>query len=97
MSKLKEAIKKANEMEVDPRVAEKRKENLDKVLQVLYKQASDIKKSIDEYNSMNRQARRLSTNKKQFEIAKAMAKSVMQRIDMFEQVKFEMNDDTSRS
>ena len=97
MSKLKEAIKKANEMEVDPQVAEKRKENLDKVLQVLYKQASDIKKSIDEYNSMNRQARRLSSNKKQFEIAKAMAKSVMQRIDMFEQVKFEMNDDTSRS
>lgn len=97
MSKLKEAIKKANEMEVDPQVAEKRKENLDKVLQVLYKQASDIKKSIDEYNSMNRQARRLSSNKKQFEIAKAMAKSVVQRIDMFEQVKFEMNDDTSRS
>ena len=97
MSKLKEAIKKANEMEVDPQVAEKRKENLDKVLQVLYKPASDIKKSIDEYNSINRQARRLSSNKKQFEIAKAMAKSVMQRIDMFEQVKFEMNDDTSRS
>lgn len=86
MSKLKEAIKKANEMEVDPQVAEKRKENLDKVLQVLYKQASDIKKSIDEYNSMNRQARRLPSNKKQFEIAKAMAKSVVQRIDMFEQV-----------
>lgn len=97
MSKLKEAVLKANEVGIDPNVEEKRKENLDLTLASLYKQAAHVKRGIDEYRSMNRQARRVPSNKKQFEMACSIAKVLLQRIDMFEQVKRELNNDTTGS
>ena len=97
MSKLKEAVLKANEVGIDPEVEAKRKENLDLTLASLYKQAAHVKRGIDEYNSMNRQARRVPSNKKQFEMACSIAKVLLQRIDMFEQVKRELNNDTTGS
>ena len=97
MSKLTEAIKKAEAVGVDPEVEVKRKENLDLTLASLYKQAAQVKRGIDEYNSMNRQARRIPSNKKQFEMACGVAKVLLQRIDMFEQVKRELSDDTAGS
>ena len=97
MTKLTEAIEKAKAVGIDPEVEAKRKENLDLTLASLYKQAAQVKRGIEEYRSMNRQARRIPSNKKQFEMACSIAKSLLQRIDMFEQVKRELSDDTSGS
>ena len=91
MSKLKEAIKKAEAVGVDPQAAEQRKENLKLTLESLYKQASEVKRGIDDYRAMNRATRRIPQNKKQFEMACSIAKVLLQRIDMFEQVQRELN------
>ena len=97
MTKLTEAIKKAEAAGIDPDVNEKRKENLELTLRSLYQQAAKVKRGIDEYKSMNRKTRRIPSNKKQFEMACSIAKVLLQRIDMFEQVQRELNDDTTGS
>ena len=90
MSKLKEAILKANEIELDPNVEEKRRESLDNTIKALQKQASDVKRGIDQYRSMNRKARRIKSNKMQYEYAISLGRVILQRLEMFEQAKSEL-------
>lgn len=90
MSKLREAIDKANEAGIDTEVVEKRTENLRQSLSSLYEQRLAVNEAINQYSAMNREQRRLKQNKEVYKQAVVFKNALEMRIRMFEQVDREL-------